>query len=87
MAYVDAFVMPVLARREADYRKWAEIACTVWIEYGALAYSECRAEDVPEGPLIIGRRGGDRAISRVGAWYSPQMVIAGRKAGAVVTRP
>ena len=51
MAYVDAFLMPVLAQREADYRAWAEIGCKVWMEYGALAYSECRAEDVPEGKV------------------------------------
>lgn len=51
MAYVDAFVLPVLLQREDEYRRWAEHACDVWIEHGALSYAECRAEDVSPGKL------------------------------------
>ena len=51
MAYVDAYVMPVLKSREADYLEWAETGCKVWMEFGALSYAECRAEDVPEGKV------------------------------------
>jgi uncharacterized protein YbaA (DUF1428 family) len=51
MAYVDVFVLPVLASREADYLKWAELGRTVWLEHGALSYSENRADDVPPGNL------------------------------------
>ena len=51
MAYVDAYVMPVLKSREADYLEWAEMGRKVWMEFGALSYTECRAEDVPEGKV------------------------------------
>lgn len=51
MAYVDVFVLPVLAAREADYLKWAEVGRTVWLDHGALSYAESRADDVPPGQL------------------------------------
>lgn len=51
MSYVDAFVLPILKTRENDYRKMAELGCKVWMEHGALAYLECRADDVPEGKV------------------------------------
>ena len=51
MSYVDAYVVPVLKSREADYLKWANLGCKVWMEFGALSYSECRAEDVPKGKV------------------------------------
>ena len=49
--YVDGFVMPVLKAREAEYLEWAELACTVWMENGALSYVESRADDVPLGKV------------------------------------
>ena len=51
MAYVDAFVMPVLQAREADYLVWAQLGAKVWLEHGALSYVESRAEDVREGKV------------------------------------
>ncbi len=51
MAYVDAFVLPVQLANEADYHKMASVGCTMWMEHGALAYVECRADDVPEGKV------------------------------------
>ncbi len=51
MAYVDAYVMPVLQAREGDYQAWAKLAATVWLEHGALSYVESRAEDVREGKV------------------------------------
>lgn len=49
MAYVDGFVVPVPVARLADYRKLARKAGRLWIEHGALAYTECVADDVKPG--------------------------------------
>lgn len=51
MAYVDGFVIPVKKDRLEDYKKLARLAETVWKEYGARAYVECVADDVPQGEL------------------------------------
>lgn len=51
MGYIDVYIMPVLQSREDDYRKWAELGRTVWLDHGALSYSENRADDVPMGKL------------------------------------
>ena len=51
MAYVDGFVVPVPTARLADYRKLARRAGKIWIEHGALAYTECVADDVKPGKL------------------------------------
>ncbi|MBB1059757.1 DUF1428 domain-containing protein [Marilutibacter spongiae] len=49
MSYVDGFVLPVPRDRLDDYRKLARKACRIWMEYGALAYHEAVADDVPVG--------------------------------------
>lgn len=49
--YIDGFVLPVLKSRLDDYRELAELAATVWKEYGALEYVECVADDVQVGEL------------------------------------
>lgn len=51
MAYVDGFVLPVPLARLGDYRKLARKAGKVWLEYGALQYVECVADDVQPGKL------------------------------------
>ncbi|SFW57346.1 DUF1428 domain-containing protein [Luteibacter sp. UNCMF366Tsu5.1] len=51
MSYVDGFVMPVPMDRLAEYKKMARLAGKVWMEYGALAYSECLADDVKPGKV------------------------------------
>ncbi len=51
MAYVDGFVLPVPVAKLADYRKLARKAGKIWIEHGALAYTECVADDVKPGKL------------------------------------
>lgn len=51
MAYVDGFIVAVPTDRIDDYRKLAELAGSVWKEYGALSYVECAADDVPYGEL------------------------------------
>jgi uncharacterized protein YbaA (DUF1428 family) len=49
--YVDGFVLAVPRARLDDYRQLAETAGRVWLEYGALEYRECVADDVQPGKL------------------------------------
>lgn len=51
MAYVDGFVVAVPKDRLEAYREMAHAAGEVWKEYGALAFVECIADDVPYGEL------------------------------------
>jgi uncharacterized protein YbaA (DUF1428 family) len=47
--YVDGFVVPVPAKKLADYRKLSRKSGKVWREHGALDYVECVADDVKPG--------------------------------------
>ena len=47
--YVDGFVLPVPAKKVEAYRKLARKAGKIWMEYGALDYTECIADDVKPG--------------------------------------
>ncbi|MBU8975229.1 DUF1428 domain-containing protein [Lysobacter sp. MMG2] len=47
--YVDGFVVPVPKDNVDAYRKLARTAGKVWLEYGALEYHECVADDVQPG--------------------------------------
>jgi len=47
--YVDGFVVPVPKRKLAAYRAMARKAGKVWMEYGAVEYVECVADDVKPG--------------------------------------
>lgn len=53
MNYVDGFVIPMPEGGVGNYRKMAEFAGKLWMEHGALAYTECVLEDgtpkMPEG--------------------------------------
>lgn len=49
MSYVDGFIVPVPRERLDDYRRLARKAGKIWMEYGALAYHECIADDVEPG--------------------------------------
>ena len=51
MAYVDGFVLPILKRNTALYKKIARKAGKIWKEHGALEYRECIADDVKSGKL------------------------------------
>lgn len=51
MSYVDGFVIAVPKANIEAYKKMAQLGCTVWMEYGALSYVECLADDVPYGEL------------------------------------
>lgn len=51
MSYVDGFVVAVPKKKIEAYRKLAQKAGKVWMEYGALEYRECLADDVPLGKV------------------------------------
>ena len=48
MSYVDGFVLPVPTENLATYKKMAQAAGKIWIEYGALEYRECMVDDMNE---------------------------------------
>jgi uncharacterized protein YbaA (DUF1428 family) len=50
-SYVDGFVVPVPTKNLDAYRRMARKAGKIWIEHGALQYSECVADDVKPGKL------------------------------------
>ena len=49
--YVDGFVVPVPKKNLAAYRALARKCGKIWMEYGALQYTECVADDVKPGKL------------------------------------
>ena len=49
--YVEGFVVPVPTEKMADYRKLARMSAKIWLEYGALEYVECVADDVKPGKV------------------------------------
>jgi len=51
MPYVDGFLVAVPKDRIEEYKELARKAGDVWMEYGALSYVECLADDVPYGEL------------------------------------
>jgi len=51
MTYVDGFVLAVPKANLEAYREMAQLAGTIWKEYGAIDYVECVGDDVPYGEL------------------------------------
>ena len=49
--YVDGFVVPVPLKNLTAYRAMARKFGKIWIEYGALHYTECVADDVKPGKV------------------------------------
>ena len=49
--YVDGFIVAIPTKNVEAYRKLARKAGKVWMEYGALEYVECIADDVKTGKL------------------------------------
>jgi uncharacterized protein YbaA (DUF1428 family) len=49
--YVDGFVMPLPKENIDRYKEIASTAGQIWIEHGALGYTECLAEDVKGGEV------------------------------------
>src|SRR5262245_31701594 len=48
--YVDGFVFPVTKKNVAAYKKLAEIGKRSWMKHGALAYYECKGDDLKIKP-------------------------------------
>jgi uncharacterized protein YbaA (DUF1428 family) len=46
MAYVDAYVLPILRKNVKAYAVMARKAARVWRDHGALDYKECLGEDL-----------------------------------------
>ncbi len=46
MSYVDGFVIPVPKKNLKAYMRLAAKSGKIWLEYGALDYKECVADDV-----------------------------------------
>ena len=51
MPYVDGFIVPVPKKNLAAYKKMAAKAGKIWMEFGALEFKECIADDVKKGKL------------------------------------
>jgi uncharacterized protein YbaA (DUF1428 family) len=49
--YVDGFVVPVPTAKLDAYRRMSRKCGKIWMEYGALEYVECVADDVKPGKL------------------------------------
>jgi uncharacterized protein YbaA (DUF1428 family) len=49
MTYVDGFIVPVPKKKLAAYSAMSKKFGKVWMEYGALSYIECVADDVKVG--------------------------------------
>jgi uncharacterized protein YbaA (DUF1428 family) len=49
--YVDGFVLPLPKKNLAAYRRMSKKAGKVWMEYGAVNYVECIADDVKPGKV------------------------------------
>lgn len=67
MPYVDGFVIPVPKKKVDAYRRMARRAGKVWRDHGALAYSECLADDVKVGkrtsfPRSVKLRAGETVV-------------------------
>ena len=44
--YIDGFLLPVPTAKLEEYRTLAEKAAAIWVEHGALQYTECAADDM-----------------------------------------
>ena len=49
--YVDGFVVPVPLKNLAVYRAMSRKFGKIWMQYGALQYAECMADDVKPGKV------------------------------------
>ncbi len=44
--YVDGFVIPIPKKNKAAYRRMAQAAGKVWMEFGAVQFRECIGDDL-----------------------------------------
>ncbi len=45
-SYIDGFLLSVPTEKLEDYRQLAEMAAAIWLEHGALQYTECAGDDL-----------------------------------------
>ena len=51
MSYIDGMVVPVPKKNLAAYKRMSRTFGKVWREHGALAWTECAADDVKPGKV------------------------------------
>ena len=51
MAYVDGFVLAVPTANKQAYREMAETFGPMFLEFGAVSFTECWGDDVPDGEV------------------------------------
>lgn len=51
MSYVDGYVLTVPTANKDRYKRHAEAAAAVFMDYGALKLVECWGDDVPQGEV------------------------------------
>ncbi len=58
MSYVDGFILVIPNDKAQEYKKMAEDGRDSWMKHGALAYFECKADDLTPNSM------GDEATRR-----------------------
>ena len=84
MHYVDGFVLPVPRKKLAAYRRMAKYSGRIWMEYGALQYVECVADDVKPGkwtsfPRSVKLKPNETVVFSWIIWPSKEARDAGNK--------
>ena len=82
MNYVDGFVIAVPTANREKFRKHAQDAAPVFIEYGALQVAECWGDDVPDGkltsfPMAVQRKDDETVVFSWIIWPSKEVRDAG----------
>ena len=49
--YVDGFILAVPKKNFSAYKKMASLCGKIWMDKGALSYTECISEDVKKGKI------------------------------------
>ena len=49
--YVSAFVIPVPKKKLTSYQKIAKLSAKLWLEHGAIEYTECMSDDIQKGKV------------------------------------
>ncbi|MET0370022.1 MAG: DUF1428 domain-containing protein [Sphingobium sp.] len=82
MTYVDGFLLPVPRANKEAYKKMAQMAAPIWIEYGALDYMEAWGDDITPGKTndfrtaVIAEEGEEVVFSWI-VWPSKEVRDAG----------
>jgi uncharacterized protein YbaA (DUF1428 family) len=82
--YIDGFVVPVPEGNKDAYRKMAEAAAPMFMEYGALRLVECWGDDVPDGKVTdfkrsVAAEAGENVVFSWIVWPSKEVRDEGNK--------